>query len=328
MISLTFTVGDINTVLTVFDTIQIMRYTGTGTPPSPVTDIGDYITISGTDVINGRIGVSDIELSASFTQYYFTDPDGEADDWYISRYWRSISPFSASGWADPILGEPGDIYYDPTYPPEVEYGSEDQQIIDRIRTYIGDPLGLRREYGEDAASSIHPDGRTYELDEKGWPAYINMNNVPYTSTSNPSINGYRYLRFTEYIDVSTTTTRSGSEPCDPVYDEYGVDIWYYTFRHSDREIMDAYDRCPIPPGLTAANVTIEAYVLQTAINLLYQENWEDAIEDGATITDEQSRYDPTAGLRFRDSLLDKLNKKLDNLVKGLILRGITGVLID
>jgi hypothetical protein len=58
---------------------------------------------------------------------------------------------------------------------------------------------------------------------------VNMGGIPYTSTDNPSVNGYRFLRFQNYIDITDiTTVWSG---CD--YDTYthGVDIWYYTFRN-------------------------------------------------------------------------------------------------
>jgi len=318
MITLTFTVGDLTTVMQIYDKIQIMRYTGTGIPDSPVTSLVDYTTIaSGTDTVSSRNGVSDILLDSNYTQYYFVDPDGFADNWYISRYYNE-SNGSASAWADPVLGEPYDIYYDPLYPPEIEFGSADQLVIDRIRLLMGDPVGLRREYGEDAASSIHPDGRTYELDEKGWPASVNMNNVQYTETSNPSINGYRFLRFTENI---STTTWSGCQ-------EYGVDIWYYTFRHSDRQIMEAYDNCPPPTGLTTDTATPEAYMLKTAYELLYQEFWEDTGEDGAVITDEGTRYDPSPGLDNRRALLEDLKKRLEDLVDSLIHTATTGVLID
>jgi hypothetical protein len=148
-----------------------------------------------------------------------------------------------------ILGEPGDLYYDPVYAPEIVYGTADQLIIDRIRLYIGDPIDIRREYGEEALSSIHPDGKTYELDEKGWPTYITMGGKAYTSSPNPSVNGYRFLRFNEYIDDVCTTCSSYVGNCgeDVTRDvTYGVDIWYYTFRHSDRQIMEAYDSCPPP----------------------------------------------------------------------------------
>jgi hypothetical protein len=333
MISLTVTVDNLVSVMSVFNSVQIRRWVGDGLPSENVTDIEAltyYITISGTDTINGRENVSDILLDSDFSQYYLTDPDGTATDWYISRYYNSVDG-STSGWADPILGEPGDLYYDPVFPPEVEYGSADQQVIDRIRLYIGDPLGLRREYGDEALSSIHPDGKTYEMDEKGWPAYVNMGGVPYTATNNPSVNGYRFLRFQNYIDdvCTSCTTYSGICGEDVVKEVInGVDIWYYTFRHSDRQIMEAYDNCPPPSPLTSMTATAEAYMLQTSIDLLRGELWEDATEDGAAIKDEGSHYSPEPGLTVRKQLLDDLQKRLNALVKAVMLSGITGVLID
>jgi len=323
MINLTFTVDNIGTVVTLYDRIQIRMYTGTGVPDSPVTDLvamSDYTTISGYDTISSR-DAEDVLLYSTYSQYYFTHPDGNSSDWYISRYYNAANQ-AASGWSDPVLGEPGDLFYDPVYPPEVEYGTEDQLIISRIRKLIGDPLDLRREYGEDAASSIHPDGKTYEMDEKGWPVSINMNGVQYTSTANPSVNGYRYLRFDEFIDV-TYTVVSGCETLT-----YGVDLWYYTFRHSDRQIYEAYSTTPPPPGLTTVTATPEAYMLQCAIELLMQELWEDSGEDGAVINDEGTKYDPSPGLRAREDLLDKLKKRLDDLIAQLTLTGITGVRVD
>jgi len=317
MLNLTFTVSDLSTVMTIYNRIQIRRYTGIGMPPTPI-DIADYTTItSGTDTISDRDGVSDVLLVVGYSQYYFTDPDGGADNWYTSRYYNDNTG-SASGWYDPILGDPHDIYYNPLYPSEIEFGSADQLVIDRIRLLIGDPVGLRREYGEDAASSIHPDLKTYEFDEKGWPASVNMNGVQYVDTSDPSINGYRFLRFAEDISI---TTWSGCQ-------EFGVDIWYYVFRNSDREIMKAYDECPTPPGLTTVTATPEVYMLKTAYELLYSEFWLDSSEDGAVVTDSDTRYDPSTGLDNRRQLLETLKKRLDDFVKSLTLTGISGVLID
>ncbi len=316
MINLTFTVSDLSTLLQIYDRIQIRRYTGTGVPSSDI-DLGEYTTISGTDVISNLTNVSEVLLVSPYTQYYFTDPDGISSDWYISRYYKE-SDGSASAWADPILGEPHDIYYNPLFQREIEFGSADQLVIDRIRLLIGDPVDLRREYGEDAASSIHTDNKTYEMDEKGWPASVNMGGTQYTDATNPSVNGYRFLRFNEDISI---TTWSGCQ-------EYGVDLWYYTFRHSDREIMYAYDNCPPPPPLTTTTATPEAYMLKTAYELLYSEFWEDTGEDGAVITDEGTRYDPSPGLDNRRQLLKALKDRLDEVVQTLILTGIEGVLID
>jgi len=326
---LTFAVGNIDAVREIYDRIDVRRYVGGEVAPPIIVELIDYTgaegtptAISGTDHVSSLSPTTEITLRTDFSQYYFTDPGGVAADWYISRYYNTADGTS-SAWADPILGDGGDIYYNPMFPPEIEYGTSDQIIIERIRTLIGDPKGLAREYGDEAQSSIHSDGKTYEMDEKGWPSSINMNGLQYPRSndynlSNPSVNGYRFLRFTEYIN---TTTWSGCQ-------EYGVDIWYYTFRHSDREIMETYDRTPPPPGLTTVNSTPEAYMLQASMDLLMQEGWEDAIEDGAKIRDEGSHYDPTPGLEFRKGLLAKLQKRLDDLVDALVLKGIEGVRVD
>lgn len=333
MISLTITVDNITEVVQVFDTIQLKKWSGSGTPDLTVTDYiasTEYTTISGTDTINDREDVSDVLISASYYQYYFTDPDGFADNWYISRYYNSTDD-ATSGWSSPVQGDPGDLYYNPQFPPEITYGSSDQLIIDRIRLLIGDPLGLRREYGEDALSSIHSDGKTYEMDETGWPAYINMGGVQFTDSDNPSVNGYRFLRFQRYIDDICTECVTYSGVCgEDVVKEvtHGVDIWYYTHRYSDRQIMAAYDNCPPPSPLTTTTANSEVYMVQTAIDLLRGELWEDAIEDGAAIDDEGSKYNPSPGLEVRRKLLADLVKRRDDLVKALQLTGVTGVLID
>lgn len=334
MISLTITIDDISTVIQTFNTVQLRRWNSTsGMPDTPVTDsmaFTEYSAISGTDTLNEREDVSDVLLSTSYYQYYYTDPDGYADNWYISRYYNDVTG-ATSGWSYPVQGEPGDLYYNPQFPKEIEYGTADQLVIDRIRLLIGDPLGLRREYGEEALSSIHPDGKTYEMDEHGWPAYINMGGVQYTSTDNPSVNGYRFLRFRQYIDDVCTECVTYSGVCgEDVVKEVsnGVDIWYYTHRYSDRQIMEAYDNCPPPTPLTTDTANAEVYMVQTAIDLLRGELWEDATEDGASISDEGSKYNPEPGLKIRKQLLDDLTKRRDDLVKALMLTNITGVLID
>jgi hypothetical protein len=58
---------------------------------------------------------------------------------------------------------------------------------------------------------------------------------------------------------------------------------------------------------------------------------EDMVEDGATIRDDQSLYDPSPGLRERDKTIGRLKKMLDDLVDECIKNAIiaqTGVLID
>ena len=154
MISLSFSVENIATVIQVYDRIRVQRADAEEGPFSELTSMTP----------------SEIELQAGISSYSAIDTTGTATNWYRSQYYLTTNSGIVSGWSDPVLGEAGDIFYDPLYPPEVSYGTSDQLIIDRIRRLIGDPLGIRREYGEDALSSVHPDGKTYELDEKGWPA--------------------------------------------------------------------------------------------------------------------------------------------------------------
>ncbi len=307
-IRLSFTVDDVNTVILIYSKIQVARLDG-DVDGLPAT-VPPYATLSG-------IAEHPISLSAGVTNYQLSDPNGITTSWYMSRY--TNDDFSAvSGWSSPVLGEAGDLFYNPLFPPEIAYGTADQRIIERIRRLIGDPKGLRREYGEEAASSIHFDNKTYQLDERGWPVSITMGGIQMNDSTDPTINGYKYLRFDE--DISVTTISGGIE--------HGVDIWIYTFRHSDREIIEAYDNCPPPLGLTTTTATSESYMLQCAIELIQLELWENSVEDGSLVKDEGSVYDPAAGLEVRRKLIGNLQKRLDDLVKTLILGGISGILVD
>jgi hypothetical protein len=317
MINLTITVDNISSVLQVFNRVEIKRYNLTGVPSTPVS-IGDYVGILGIDQISNNTDVSYVDLYSNYNQYYYTDPDGTTASWYTSRYYNTTTSGN-SAWSDPVQGEAGDLFQSIAYPPEIAYGTSDQMIIDRIRLLTGDPIDLRREFGPEAESSIHPDGRVYEMDSRGWPAFINMFGTQYTTTVNPSVNGYRYLKFQEAIDT-TIVTVSGVE--------YSTDIWYYSFRHSDREIMEIYDATPAPTPLTAAQANSEIYMLAAAYDILSSEAFEIINEDGAAITDEGSKYDPSAGIRARDAALNRIRKQLDDAIKSVRLLGIGGVLID
>lgn len=311
MIRLTFTVDNISTVIQVYNQIQVQR---------SATEDGTYTTVS---------GLGPVTLSAGSSTYTLDDATGVSTDWYISRYYSTVTGYY-SEWSSPVLGEAGEIFYNPLYPEEVAYGTAQQLVINRIRRLIGDPVRLRREYGEEAMASVHLDSKTFELPERGWPATVIMGGTTYNNLNDPSVNDYKYLRFSSYIgDIcDTCVTYSG---CDDIISKEipdGIDIWYYTFRHSDKEIMDAYDNCPAPPPLTETTATSEAYMLQTAIDILHQEMWEDSIEDGASIRDEGTAYNPEPGLKVRKQLLDDLQERLEALIKSVQLSGISGVLID
>ena len=303
MILLNILVDNINTVLQVYDQIQIQR---SSAEDGPFEDV---------------VGLGPVTLLSNVTSYTVADSDGLLTDWYISRYYSTTSN-GYSAWSSPVLGETEDLYYNPLYPSEISYGTSDQLVIDRIRLLIGDPLDLVREHGTEASANLHEDAKVYELGEKGWPVSINMDGTQYTTTSEPTVNGYKYLKFSTFVDTPLVTY-SGTRVI-----EDGIDIWYYSFRWSDREIMRAYNNTPPPPPLTTTTANAEVYMLACAYDLLMGETWDYISEDGATVTDEGTRYDPSSGIRARKDLLDAIRKRLDDVIKSLTLTGITGVLID
>jgi hypothetical protein len=313
-IALNIIVDNITDVMQIYNRVEIER------ADDELFTVNNFML---TDLGSPNGNLSYITLLPGTTYYRAYDSTGQANlHWYHSRYYNSSVSGSVSGWSPAVQGAAPDLFYDPCFPPEMNLTDTEKDLIAEIRLLVGDPLDVNREYGDEAASSIHPDGKTYELDEKGWPICITMNGVQYNDSTNPTINGYKYLIFDNFIDT-TRIVCSGTKAI-----EYGVDIWYYTFRWSDRQIIEAYNKCPVPPGLTVATANTQSYLLYTALRLLGAENWHDAIEDGAEIRDEGTTYNPNPGFTFRAKLLDDAKKRLDDLIKMLKMTGITGVRVD
>lgn len=331
MIGVTFNVQNIATVLQVYDQIQMIRYDNFSetVPPTP---IGQPVSLTDWTVVSGTADYPfPIQLETGTTVYTGYDPEGIVTDWYSSRYYDTNTG-SYSAWSTPMLGSESDLYYDPVYPAEDDSMTpEEKAIVARLRIYIGDPIGLSREFGEEALASLHPDKKTFELSEKGWPVYITMGGKGFSSKFNPAVNGYKYLKFQEPVDDLCYTCLEAENLCGNETTKLltaGIDIWYYTFRHSNKQLLAAYDSCPPPIGLSTTTATTQAYILQTAIDIITKELLEDAVEDGAIIEDDRTLYNPKPGLEIRKDLLAGLRKKLDDLVKTLTMTGITGVLID
>jgi hypothetical protein len=292
MIQLTIYVDDITTVMTVFTHIKIYTATSEG---------GTYTLLTSLALVAGQ------------STYSYTHATGTSATWYRSSYW-SVS--TESSLSDPVQGTSAELYHYATYPSEVDFSTTELTAIRKIRKYIGDFKGLKKIYstGDDLCTNILEDYQTVDLGEKGWPVYISIDGQEYTSLSNPVVQGYRYCTF------SGTLVSGSNYP--------SVNIWLYTFKFSDREVYEAYQDVIIPPGLTSATATQDHLILQTAIDLLENMTAEDVVDDGAVIRDDQSLYDPSPGLRERDALIKRLQKRLDELVKQYMMGGVTGVLID
>jgi len=294
MIQLTIYVDNISAVMQVFTHIRL--YTSSSE-------------------LSGYVHLDYIVLVAGKSVYEYTHVDGTSDTWYRSSYWSASQESSLS---DPVQGAEPELFHYPIYSNELDFSSSEENIIRRIRRYIGDLKGLGRLYidGSDEytlSSALQPDEHTIDLGEKGWPVYISLNEVEKTFLSDPVVQGYQYLTF------------SGTLSEDDV-----IDIWYYTFKFSDREVYEAYGDTMIPPGLTSSNVTQDHLILQASIDLLENMASADIIEDGAVIRDDQTVYDPSPGLAERDRTIKRLKAMLDDLIKQYKydMSGLAGVLID
>ena len=264
-----------------------------------------FIVIERSDTEDGTYSyIGSVALNSSVSTYNYTDITGTADHWYRSKYTDvATAPYGLeSSYSDPVKGDIAELYHDVTYPQEVSLGTADETKVRKLRVLIGDVKELRREYQEECQSSVSEDRKTYELDQKGWPVYISLDDVDMTSSQDPYTDGYRYLTFSGTIG-----------------EDDSLDVWYYTFRWADREILEHYNDAMIPPGLTTTTVTSDHLIIQTAIDLLEAENWRDYIENGARIQDSDTEWDPSPGYRARESAIKRLQKRLDDLVKQYML---------
>jgi hypothetical protein len=242
-----------------------------------------------------------IALVAGQSVYYYDHVDGTEDTWYKSSYYNMNSGLESS-LSEAVQGVAAELYHYPTYLTEVNFSSFGKNVIRKIRRLTGGLKKLDRLYISSAdtelCSMIKEDNRTIELENRGWPVYITLNGEEKTSTSDPIVQGYKWLTFSGTIGE----------------DDYPIDIWSYAFM--------------IPPGLTVSTVTSDHLVLQTSIDLLESMAAEDTIEDGAKVKDDHTEYDPSAGLRLRGELINRLRKQLEALVKQYMMSNVSGALID
>jgi len=197
-----------------------------------------------------------------------------------------------------------------TYPPEIALSDDDREIVESIRITLGDSGLIERDLydASDAqsnaacASQIDPAGCTWELEEwKGWPQKVLLNGLEKIDINDPQVIGYRFLSF------------SGTSPCITG----SLDVYYNSFRFSDREILMAYDRARnllVACGLTEDQITTEMRIMQAAILLLEGEIRE--VSSGAfKIVDGDTTYDNSSMIRSRTEDLSDLKRKIDYLVE-------------
>jgi len=300
MVKLTIQVADIANVILMYNQIRI--YTS--------------------DAENGTYTyLTSLSLVAGVSTYTYNHAHGTSDTWYRSSYYNS-SNTAESSLSNAAQGEAPSLYHVVTYPDECEFDGDQEVIIRKIRRLTGDLKNLDRLYECDgeSCSSIHPDEHTVDLGQKGWPVFVSVDGVEYTSLDDPVVQGYQFLTFSGALVSGTQTA------C--------IDIWYYTFVFSDREIYEAYSDAMVPPLVPTNCVTEDHLMLQASIDLLESIALDSLTNDGAVIRDDQTLYDPSPGIRgltSDDGPIGRLRKQLDDLIQECIrssLHSSTGYLID
>lgn len=300
----------------IIDSVINGSITVTVTSVTAVAALFDEILISKASDVNGPyaelVGVSPVSLPGT-AQVVAVDLSAGPEFYYRAQFHHSSTMLS-SAFSDPAQ-ETGVFseYSVPTstasYPPEIALSEQDRIIVESIRVALGDLGSLERDSFDSAdpqsviacSEQISADLCTWELREyRGWPRQVVLNGDTKTSIVDPQVLGYRYLTFS-----GGTSCISGS-----------IDVFYNTFRYSDREILLAYDRSSnliVACGLTDSQITTEMRIMQASILLLEGEiraNQENAI----TIRDGETSYDNTLGLRSRTEDLLDLKQKMRDII--------------
>lgn len=298
---LTIEVDNPATVVLSYDKIKVY---------SATSKSGTYAEIT---TASTRLAIS------SATTYSYTDLNGTATTWYRTSFFNSTTS-AESSLSTPRQGLPDRNYQGTTFPPEVQLSTSEQTVINWIRQTIGDYKELRRDYVNDCYDNVFEDRLVYELQDKGWPVKVRLDgrefSVAHVQTNfNPTVDGNKFITFTGITGKVITTTGI-------------LDVWYNTFRFSDKEILEAYDNTTTPAGIPTANATTEMYILKASISILEGEIWQDMINAGSRVVDGDTTFDPSPGLAGRQRMIDSLKTRLDDVVRKARSGIFTGVRID
>lgn len=260
-----------------------------------------------------------ISVSSKYINYEDNTYYGTASAWYKTSYYNSVSAAesSLSTATRGIAVEQTALVS--TYPAEQNLTSTDRFNIERIRYYIGDEKKTNRDYISSSClvgyENVSADGTTYKLEnQKGWPLKVIKDSIEYTSSSNPAVVDYSFLTFSG----TTISTTSGT-----------LDVWYESFRHSDREILGIYITTPEPAYMTASTTTSEMYHIAAAITILEMELRQLMGETSGSFTLQgELSYNPEPLLRQKKEDLAELKKKLKELTDEMSAVTLTGVRID
>jgi hypothetical protein len=285
----------------------------TVTDPDSVGDIFNELLVYKATSVNGPFTLFDTLSLSGATSYASLDLTATPSTYYKAQYSNSSSLIT-SVFSDPAQGTGNFSEYSvpestATYPPEIALSSQDREIVESIRVTAGDFGLIERDYYASSdpnsqyacAAQISADTCTWELIEfKGWPQRVKLNGTEKTTLQDPQVLGYRYLTF------------SGGDSCITGT----LDVFYRSFRFSDREILLAYDRANnllVSCGLTAEQITTEMLIMQASI-LLLEGELREAQQKSVMIRDGDTTYDNSRTIMSRTMDLNDLKQKLRDLI--------------
>ncbi|MCK5018677.1 MAG: hypothetical protein KAS32_16570 [Candidatus Peribacteraceae bacterium] len=257
-------------------------------------------------------------LTSTQIYYNFEDATGTSSSWYKTSYYHSVTLLESSLSTASKGIEIELEHVDTTYPEEINMTSTDYYHTGRIRYLVGDNKKVVRDYVSPGCTggyqNVSEDGYTYQFEARGWPLRIEKDGVSYASSSNPYVTDYSFLTFSG----TQINTVSGT-----------LDIWYESFRKSDREILKVYNTNPGIPHVSSSAVTTEMLRLSSAISIIREELVQLMGENSGkfNLSGELS-FDPTPILKHKRALIKDLESQLSVLVSESVSNNITGVLID
>jgi len=271
---------------------------------------------------------SDLLLSLSESVYTFVDGGGSTEHWYTVTFVDVNGVVPPSEASPAFRGSFFDTNFSPiTYPEEAVFTSNDRYIIDRMRSVVGDPKQLTRDFvsPDTGYSNMSIDQATLTFSNtRGWPLRVVLDGVDYTDITEPRVNDYQFLTFSG----TQVSTISGT-----------LDVWYYHFRNSDVELLRTFNNLTPPPELLPAEVPFELALLCASIEILEAEVRLFGVTSGSEIEIFQEiRINPKGGLTGRladlaalrsrkEALLARVVKKLGS-AGDILLTDIDGTLID
>lgn len=191
------------------------------------------------------------------------------------------------------------------YPVERVFSQSEEEIIFRIRQIIGDEKEVFvDDTNSNCTSNVMASGTIYQLEQpKGYPLEVYVNGIECTTSGNPTLMGYKMLKFNSAVLVSGAN----------------ITVIYEHFRNSDLEILNTYDTSATTYLTKQCNLSLEELgidllVLSTAYGLLMKD-LNNYIKSAIRVRDSDSEFDASMRPSSMKDLLKAISDELLAAIK-------------